>query len=478
MYNSSTLKILSSFDKDEFKRFEDFICSPFFNKKKNLTALFSELKKYYPGFESRDLKSEMLWERIFPGKNYNYGIMKNLVYDLHKITENFLQYLQFESNEIGRTNLLLKEFSERNLLKHFEKEAKRNAAALKKSKRDAAYYQNNLNFQILRRTFLYTKKLGKERLQDIHELNRALLEFFFIYFFDTNYHAVLAIDVLNTDYDSELINTVIKFFDSSPLKVSDDELVFYLFVKLAMERDDINGFYKIKSLIEKNYSGFSKELQYVFYIRLCDFCTRRILNETKFSKELYEICRSMLDKKLYTDGKNKYMTYNLYLCISESALMCNEAEWAKKFIEEYKERLDPEFRELFYQKAMISYFFVNGEFGSALELLSKIKITAQTDKLSIKQFQAMCYYEMDYLEELELLIDSSRHFISLDKNISPEKARKFLGFFHIMKKLIGLRSKKEFKEDLNVEIGQLHQEIHSKRYSHGIWLTKKLDELK
>jgi len=49
------IQLLSSFTKEEFKEFEKFILSPYFNSSRNLHPLYLALKKYYPNLS--DLKS-------------------------------------------------------------------------------------------------------------------------------------------------------------------------------------------------------------------------------------------------------------------------------------------------------------------------------------------------------------------------------------------------------------------------------------
>ena len=33
-------------------------------------------------FENENLEKERVWNKLFPGKSYNYGIMKNIIHDL------------------------------------------------------------------------------------------------------------------------------------------------------------------------------------------------------------------------------------------------------------------------------------------------------------------------------------------------------------------------------------------------------------
>ena len=37
------------------------------------------------------LDKEELWKKLFPKKEYNYGIIKNIIYDITKLAERFLE---------------------------------------------------------------------------------------------------------------------------------------------------------------------------------------------------------------------------------------------------------------------------------------------------------------------------------------------------------------------------------------------------
>ena len=64
MLKSSLLEILRTFSKEELKKFEDFVRSPYFNKKEKLVKLFLAIKKYAPEFADANLDKEKVWSDI------------------------------------------------------------------------------------------------------------------------------------------------------------------------------------------------------------------------------------------------------------------------------------------------------------------------------------------------------------------------------------------------------------------------------
>ncbi|HRB01639.1 MAG TPA: hypothetical protein PK294_14490, partial [Ignavibacteria bacterium] len=119
MLKSSLLEILRTFTKQELIKFEDFVRSPYFNKKENVTKLFLEIKKYTPEFSNENLEKERVWGNIFPGKEYNYGIMKNLIHELTKLSESFITIEYSKLDKLENSIDLLVTLMERQATKVF-----------------------------------------------------------------------------------------------------------------------------------------------------------------------------------------------------------------------------------------------------------------------------------------------------------------------------------------------------------------------
>ncbi|MBK9332694.1 MAG: hypothetical protein IPM96_09925 [Ignavibacteria bacterium] len=69
MLKSSLLEIIRTFTKQELIKFEDFVRSPYFNKKENVINLFLEIKKYSPDYENENLKKEKFVRRYSLTRN-------------------------------------------------------------------------------------------------------------------------------------------------------------------------------------------------------------------------------------------------------------------------------------------------------------------------------------------------------------------------------------------------------------------------
>ena len=93
MLKTKSLEILNTFSNEEFRRFADFVSSPYHNTNKKLVALTKALEKFYPQFELPALTKEYLFTKIFGQKKYNDQMMRNLFSEYLKICENYIAKL-------------------------------------------------------------------------------------------------------------------------------------------------------------------------------------------------------------------------------------------------------------------------------------------------------------------------------------------------------------------------------------------------
>lgn len=142
MQSSKLINLLKTFSKDEMKKFEEFVSSPYFNKNSNTLKLLRYIEKYSGNYESIKLKREEAYSKIFPGKSFNNKIMKNLMGELLKHGWKFLEQYGYEKNADAKYNNLLKELLRRNQYLTFANKFKEAEALLIKSGIGEEYFYN------------------------------------------------------------------------------------------------------------------------------------------------------------------------------------------------------------------------------------------------------------------------------------------------------------------------------------------------
>src|SRR5881396_316321 len=98
MFKSNLIELIQKLDPKEFREFGEYVRSPFFNKNEGVIKLYHYISKQYPELEAKDLKKEEVFGKLFPGTAYNSGFMKTIIFNLTRLTEDYLGYLNYKNN--------------------------------------------------------------------------------------------------------------------------------------------------------------------------------------------------------------------------------------------------------------------------------------------------------------------------------------------------------------------------------------------
>ncbi|MBZ0203342.1 MAG: hypothetical protein K8I03_10040, partial [Ignavibacteria bacterium] len=274
MLKSTALSIIQTFTKEEITKFGDFISSPYFNKKAGVQKLYNEVKKYSPGFTDENLGKEKLWTKLYPGKDYNYGVMKNLIHDFTKLAEEFITQQEYRSRELQQFENLYACLSKRKL--HNISENKK--AHLIKNYDDKGILKTGMTFDEFygRLTKIYEIKLWDSTFKDQWEnLDGYVTKMEDSFFTGMLIHLVnvnaLARVCKQNDKSSENVmlssDMVLGCFDDKDLLKIIDETgkrskikfvllkSYYLAYKAYSNTDSSSHFYEFKNFVFENFSG-------------------------------------------------------------------------------------------------------------------------------------------------------------------------------------------------------------------------------
>lgn len=476
MLSSSLLEILRTFKPDEVKRFGDMVSSPYFNKKAALIKLYDYIKAYAPDFNNECLNRETVYRALFPGKEYNYGTMKNLIYDMQKLAEKFLEMQNYEKKEFDGAYNLVNEFLKRRLDSLFEKNAKILSDSLEKLPVNESYYYRKYILGVDRRIFMLTNSNTFEKIDPIKNLNEDLSAYFLINLFQSNASSVIIESHYNTVSEKAFIEKLIELF--SERDVSKNELVqlTYNMYLLALDINNTEAYYKLKELFIKYLSRLSPEEKYGYFVTLFNH-TGYMMQENKmdFVKEEFIFFKDLLDKRILKDCGG-YLHQNVYVSVIYMAARTEDYEWAEAFAKRYNSDLTPEIRKNYLEWAYFDINFARKDFKQALKSLAKIKPLNPIEKPILKMQEIVVHYELGNFDTLDSIIDSSKHFITNDSALSDAEIKRFEKFIKIISRLALLNG----KPDLNGASGELpslKKLTNEEPTPFKAWLINKIERL-
>ena len=124
MTNSNLVQLISKLTLTEFRELGEYIRSPFFNKNESVIKLYDYLKNFYPDFEKMNFEKEHVYKKIFPKVDYDDAFMRKLMFNLSKLSEDYLAYKNFSQDKFLYYSSLVKELSERKINKLYQKKLK------------------------------------------------------------------------------------------------------------------------------------------------------------------------------------------------------------------------------------------------------------------------------------------------------------------------------------------------------------------
>ncbi|HAY32837.1 MAG TPA: hypothetical protein DCY06_01770, partial [Bacteroidetes bacterium] len=254
------------------KKLELFINSPYFNRKSVVIKLFDILKNYYPEFTGSKLDRKEIWKKLYPDKKFNYGVMKNILYDLTGLTQRFLAEETFSNNEFKINYWLLEQFCSKGLKKNFHSKYLTLEKNLKDSGNIPDIYSQISELQWLK--YEYTDSLKTNDGEIVYSISDNLIYDFLINLFKLyNNQACERISVNYSD-DSGLLDKFIenlnieKIIESIKLKSDENFNIINLYYQIYLSLSDNqneNSYFRFKELLVLNDKILPKNEQINLY---------------------------------------------------------------------------------------------------------------------------------------------------------------------------------------------------------------------
>src|SRR6186713_740223 len=115
MVNSNLIQLVSSLSPSEFREFGEYIRSSFFNKNEGVVRLYDFIKVYYPDFGKMNFEKEHVYKKLFPHLKYDDAFMRKVMFNLAKLAEDYLVFINSREDSFSYSKSLLNELLKRDL---------------------------------------------------------------------------------------------------------------------------------------------------------------------------------------------------------------------------------------------------------------------------------------------------------------------------------------------------------------------------
>lgn len=486
MLKSSLLEILRTFNREEFLKFEDFINSPYHNKNSNAGKLFSVIRKFYPDYTGDELNKEIVWKKLFPEKEYNYGTMKNLIHELTKLGMKFIVLEEFEENILEKDVILMNCLNERNIPKLFNVKMNELDRQFSKDSFKKDYFFINDFYSAYSKINwikIYHNRannLNAVTEKDLIDSSAAFIYSFLIYLF--KYYNNVLTDSLNQNFSMEknilpvflkeispeVIEKLLTIVKEHSVRDYNVLSVFWKMSRSQLNNHNLEYFFDFKKSLNDNINILSRWDAKDLFTLLSNTLSNIDPSKINTDKELHEISNSMLKNNIMfnRDGSMTTSDFILYLW---RAFNAGDYEAVEKFSVKYIKKIPKEYMD--YSKNISEAFllFGKGKFEEVLQIITSLQHPSFILKVRMKQLKAMCLYELNEFITFDSEYKATWHFLKNNRYLSSKVKNDTKYLFDKIKKMFRLREK--FSA---FEFDQLKKEISNASMNKESWLNLKI----
>lgn len=414
--NTLVWELMLQLTSKELKSFSLFIASPYFNRRDDLQQLHAHLNKARRKNKPA-LKKRELFFSLFPNQEYNDQKLRLLISDFLKLLEQFLTIQEWENDSLGQPHLLLSAYRRRKLSRHFQTTMKQaEKKLLKQPLRHPDFFWENFLIEQERYSFLSSEGRTQElNLQTMdNQLTTTMVTMKLRQICLMRSHET----VFNTQYEIAMLQEVLQIAQSPPMqKVLAIRLYLLCYQALFSEQTSDDKFLSFKSLLFESTDAIPKPELRGLYLLAINFCIKKINeNVNQYYREAHELYKSGLASELLVEnGKMSRFTYNNIVGLS--IRIPDIWNWVEWFVKEYKDFLEPEYREPFFNLSSARLEFARKNYDAALHHLQQADYRDLINNLVVKTLQLKIYYEINEFDLLESHLRTMAMFIRRNKKL-------------------------------------------------------------
>lgn len=469
MFKSKLFDILGNLEENEFKKFGEFLASPYFNKSKVLLKLYDAYSKFHPGFSGEKFTKEKIFHKAFPGRLYSEVTLRNYNSDLLQQAETFLAYHNFERNPNTRSIHLLGELNLRNIRPLFESNYSSAVETLEAAQgRDTAYYFDR--YRLLREKDDHLSFVNNFAADVKHDSEKCFINYALSALTEMYAYIVNQKTVLKKEYDFLLLNELHNIVNSKPELL--EPVVRMHYSRLMLHLTGEEKYYLIlKDLAEKNGSLTDTANHFDTYICLINYARKhKDPASPETTRELFELRKVIIEKNIL-EGKN-YLSHNVFYNQVKSGLRLKEYKWVLSFIETYKHKLVDKVKENTYNFCLGYYYYETGDITKALMKLSLVTGKSE-NTLEVKNLLTKIHWDEDNLDRLAHNMAAYKQYLAKNRKIEAKTVKKHSGFIKVIEKMF-----KHRYDGKEINIKEMMKQINENDYYEKKWLLEKIIQLK
>lgn len=468
---------LKSLNKSEIQNFRLFLESPYFNQQPRLAKLYTYIQRFEADYNSSTLSYESVFKHLYPKEGFNAQRVREQLSFLYRLLKQFWVQAELRQSQHEAQILLLRQLRTRKLAAAFKVEANSLSKQLEQQEQvDIPRYWNR--YQLSWEQAQFNAQLEK-RVEDksLPEAMGQLDVWYYLQKLNGTNELLNRQRILQTQYPVHGLGPVLTLLHDSE-QAKPPLLQAYLLVYQLMEQDRESDFHQLILWLNQYQNHLPWHESRALYKHGQNYCIRRInAGDIAFEKELFHLYQNQLLSGIMLE--NGHLIHTDYKNIVTVAIRQNELEWVAGFIEQYRDRVIPQFRANVYNFCRASYLEAVGETSAAIRLLQQVEFTDVYYQLSAKHLLLRAYYKVEDWETLHFFVLSFRSFLQRNQEISQQNRRNHLNFLKLFLPLLRLceREKLLAPTQWQASLSKYQSRLdHATQTAHLGWLQNSLTD--
>ncbi len=469
--NSTKLsELVCSLSAEEFRKFGEFVKSPYFNRSKRIIKLYGLLKKK----QISGLSKRAIHDFMFPGESYKDERVRLVISDLVKLLETFLVVRSHERNSIQNEMSLAMNLRTRNASKCFNDLYSRiESYYAHRASKDSDDYINLIN--------LYKQKYIIENSHKLRLNGQRSLITAVIANINKNFifsRLLMSVCLLQNqmfekicDADLWLDDSIIDFIELNVSKIKEEDKLIYLnyLIYMLYKRNKKESFIKdITEFLGENHADIPIEGLTYIYNTINHYFIHFAGSGDLETKAHFAII-SMFGSIKYFD-KLKNIDGSVFFNVVNTSIESGNLKYAEDFYSKYEEKIHSYVRKDIKALANSLIHIERRKFREALNELSKLTMANHEFYLKMRNLQVIIFYETHQNDAAFDAIDASSHFLRRNRHAQGARYESHIKFYHYIKTLL------RFRDNFRKYDPIIKKRLSEDKVASKSWLIKKFED--
>jgi len=280
-------------------------------------------------------------------------------------------------------------------------------------------------------------------------------------------------EITKQDYEIALTDEVLAFLTQSKYKEIPIVKIWHTALLLLQYADKYEYYAQLKTLLVQHDALLNQSTKRMLYTYL-ENSAKTIFESDSYYEALFDLYSKQLENEvIYIDG---YLLPRIFKNIVTVALRMGHLGWTEQFLENNKDKIVPEYedREDVYSYSLAQLYFKQQKIDDVLDVLNRTVFNDIYTKMDVRRMYLKVYYEMEYSDMLEDMVNSFRVFLTSQQDIIPaihvQAHRDFVNIIYNIYRTM----KKDAKRIITLE----NQIADIRILPEKSWLLEKLEALK